>query len=99
MDEKAYGKYLKNKMPSALHLPVFTAFFNSLCTDQTLSEIPCEIFRKCPIFHLTFLITCLSLKSLHLYYLTKSKIRFLNFRILNRKYISYYCEFKFQRNL
>ena len=50
MDEKAYGKYLKNKMPSALHIPVFTAFFNSLCTDQTLSEIPREIFRKMSYF-------------------------------------------------
>ena len=55
--------------------------------------------EKCPIFHLTFLITCLSLKSLHLFYLTKSKIRFLNFRLLNRKYIRYYCEFKLQRNI
>lgn len=50
MDAKISGKHLKNKMFSALHLPVFIAFYSCLCTEQTSSEIPCEIIRKCPTF-------------------------------------------------
>lgn len=56
MGEKISGKHLKNKMLSALHLPVFIAFGSSSYTEQTLSKTSCEIVRKCPIFHHTFLI-------------------------------------------